>query len=74
MGIKFAGTSPGNSAEIYSAAATDGYIDGPLRMRRTVVCIRRPGMFFCYVEIKAHMTEPTRLITNATDHRRGTVA
>ena len=27
MGFKFAGTSPGNSAENYSAVATDGYND-----------------------------------------------
>ena len=59
MGFKFTVTSPGYSAENYSAAATNGYIDGPLRMRRTVVCICRPGMFFCYVEIRAHTTEPT---------------
>ena len=58
MGIKFAGTSPGNSAENYSAVDTDGYNDGPLRMQRTVVCIRRPGTLFCYDEIRAHTTEP----------------
>ena len=64
MDFKFAGTSPGNSAENYSAAVTDGYIDGPLLLRRTVVCIRRPGTFFCYVEIRAHTMEPTKVRHN----------
>ena len=32
MGFKFAGTSPGNPAENYSAAVTDGHIDGPLHL------------------------------------------
>ena len=50
MGFKFAGTSQGNSAENYSAAVTDGDIDGPSRLRRTV--ISSLGGFFCISSLK----------------------
>ena len=48
MGFKFAGTSPGNSAENYSTVATDEYNDGPSRVKRTVVCTVTPGTYFCH--------------------------
>ena len=43
-GFKVAGTSPGNSAENYSAVVTDGYNDGP--SHESVV----PSMSFCYFQ------------------------
>ena len=52
MGFKFAGTSPGNSAENYSTAVTDGYIDGP--SYDSIVT----GTSFCYFQTRAHTTEP----------------
>ena len=74
MGFKFLGTSPGISAENYTTAATDGYIDGPLRPRRTVVCIRRARYIFCYFKLGHTRWNQRRVVTFATDHRRGTVA
>ena len=75
MGFKFAGTSPGNSAENYSAVATNGYNDWPLRMQRTVVCIHHTRYVFLSFWILGHTRRNLRrLVTNATDRRRGTVA
>ena len=48
IGFKFEGTSPGNSAENYSAAVTDRYIDGPSYSSFL------PGMFFSCYETRAH--------------------
>ena len=45
---KFAGTSPGNSTENYSAVATNGYNDEPSRVKRTVVCTITLGTYFCH--------------------------
>ena len=53
MGFKFAGTSPGNSAENYSAEATDGYNDGPSYAPSHQV---RISVIF---EIRAHTTDTT---------------
>ena len=75
MGFKFAGTSPGNSAENYSAVATDGYNDGLSRVKRTVVCTVTPGTYFChYLKLGHTRRTPLRGIASATDRRRGTVA
>ena len=74
-GFKFAGTSPVNSAENYSAVATEGYNDGPLSMPRTVVFIRHTRYVFLSFWILGHTRRNLRrLVTNATDRRRGTVA
>ena len=63
MGFKFAGTSPENSVENYSAAATDG-----------IVCIRHTRYVFLSFWILGHTRRNLRwLVTNAMDHRRGTV-
>ena len=59
MGFKFAGTALGNSVENYSAEVTDGHINGPLRLRRTIVCNRRTRYVFMSLGIRAHTKEPT---------------
>ena len=75
MSFKFAGTSPGNSAENYSTAATDGYIDRPLRMQRTFVCICHTRYVFLSFWILGNTRWNLRwVVTNATDRRRGIVA
>ena len=75
MGFKFAGTSPGNSAENYYAAATDDYIDGPLRKRRTVVCFRHTRyVFLSFLKLGHTRRNLRRGVASATDRRQGTVA
>ena len=75
MGFEFEGTSPGNSAENYSAVATDGYNDGPLRMQRTVVCIRHTRyVFLSFLKLGHTQRNLRRDVASATDRRRGTVA
>ena len=59
MGFKFAGTSPGNSVENYSAAVTDEYIDGPLHRDGPSYASVVAGTSFCYFQTRAHTTEPT---------------
>ena len=75
MGFKFAGTSPGNSAENYSAVATDGYNDGPLHMQRTVIGLCHTRYVFLSLWILGHTRRNLRRgVARAMDHRRGTVA
>ena len=75
MGFKFADTTPGNSAENYSAVATDGYNDGPLRVQRTVVCIRHTRyVFLSFLKLGHTRQNLRRGVACATDRRRGTVA
>ena len=75
MGFKFAGTSPGNSTENYSAVATDGYNNGPLQMQRTVVCIRHTRyVFLSFLKLGHTRQNLRRGVASATDRRRGTVA
>ena len=75
MGFKFAGTSPGNSAENYSAVATDGYNDGPLRLKRTVVCIRHTRyVFLSFLKLGHTRRTPRRGVACATERHQGTVA
>ena len=75
MGFEFAGTSPGNSAENYSAVATDGYNNGPLRLKRTIVCIRHTRyVFLSFLKLGHTQRNLRRDVASATDRRRGTVA
>ena len=75
MGFKLAGTSPENSAENYSAVATDGYNDGPLRMQRTVVCIHHTRyVFLSFLKLGHTRRNLRRGVASATDRHRGTVA
>ena len=75
MGFKFAGTSLGKYAENYSAVATDGYNDGPLRMQRTVVGIRHTRyVFLSFLKLGHTRRNLRRGVTSATDRRRRTVA
>ena len=74
MGFKFSGTSPGNSAENYSAVATDGYNDGPLRLKRTIVCIRHTRYIFLSFLKLGHTRRNLRWgVASSTDRRRGTI-
>ena len=75
MGFKFADTTPGNSAENYSAVATDGYNDGPLRMQRTIVCIRHTRyVFLSFLKLGHTRRNLRRDVASSTDRHRGTVA
>ena len=75
MGFKFADTTPGNSAENYSAVATHGYNDGPLRVQRTVVCIRHTRyVFLSFLKLGHTRRNLRRDVASAKDRRQGTFA
>ena len=74
MDIKFAATSPRNSAENHSAAVTDEYIDGPLHRDGPSYASVVAGTSFCYFQTRAHTTDPTTDFTTEMDRRQGVIA
>ena len=71
MGFKFAGTSPGNSAENYSAVATDGYNDEPSPVKRTVVCTVTPVTCrcCCFWYLPCHLIRASQIAARASSSR-----
>ena len=59
MGFKFAGISPGNSAENYSAVATDGHNDGRHDWNGPSYAPSHQVRISVIFEIRAHTTDTT---------------
>ena len=71
MRFKFIGTSPGNFAENHFATVTDGYIDRPLKLRRMPLSYQ--VHFSVSFKLGNTWRNQRRVVTTATDHRRGIV-